>query len=413
MKKTLIKFFYITLIVVVSSDFIYGQFNMDGEFRPRFEFRDGYKIQRDSITEPAYIITQRSRINLNYKNDYFSSCFSIQDVRVWGESKYKTDQSATNIHEAWVDLIITDKLSTRLGRQQIKYDDQRLLAGANWNNVSATHDLALFKFANNAWDLHLGLAYNNDTEKQFESYYPIDYYKTLSFIWLQKEINDSLRFSLIDIADGYQSDKDGNPVYLRNTIGGNLWMENYIPCLDVHLEAYRQHGTDKTGKEINAWFFSGLLKYHFLSKKVNFSVGYDYFTGNDTINSSSDVNKSFSNLYGAGHSKLGSMDYFTIVDKHTKGAGLRDLYAKIDYKYKAVIFNMDYHLFCLNASEIENNYLGSELDFGFSFTKNEISLKAGYSVMFASSTMDLIKSGDNNHFSSWAWMMITLKPKFL
>ena len=41
----------------------------------------------------------------------------------------------------------------------------------------------------------------------------------------------------------------------------------------------------------------------------------------------------------------------------------------------------------------------------------DITLNAGYSLMFASDSMEVLKGGDKGENNSWAWMMFTFKPK--
>ena len=56
-------------------------------------------------------------------------------------------------------------------------------------------------------------------------------------------------------------------------------------------------------------------------------------------------------------------------------------------------------------------YLGTEVDLvlGYKLYKN-ISLNVGYSQMFGSDSLQIIKGGDVNETNNWAWAMITFKP---
>ncbi len=60
-----------------------------------------------------------------------------------------------------------------------------------------------------------------------------------------------------------------------------------------------------------------------------------------------------------------------------------------------------------------NNYLGTEVDLVLSYNlAKDINFKAGYSQMFATTTMEAVKGGSKDATSSWGWVMITIKPKF-
>ena len=46
-----------------------AQFDLSGEIRPRTEYRHGFKTLGFSDQEAAFQISQRSRLNANYKKD--------------------------------------------------------------------------------------------------------------------------------------------------------------------------------------------------------------------------------------------------------------------------------------------------------------------------------------------------------
>jgi hypothetical protein len=56
--------------------------------------------------------------------------------------------------------------------------------------------------------------------------------------------------------------------------------------------------------------------------------------------------------------------------------------------------------------------LGTELDLTLGYKlANNITLSAGYSKMFATDTMEILKGGDKDADNSWGWIMFTFKPK--
>ena len=65
------------------------------------------------------------------------------------------------------------------------------------------------------------------------------------------------------------------------------------------------------------------------------------------------------------------------------------------------------------------NGLGTEIDFvmGYTFTK-ALHIRAGYSQMFATQTMQVVKYPDDPNgdyykgTNNWAWVMLTFKPTF-
>jgi choline-glycine betaine transporter len=58
-------------------------------------------------------------------------------------------------------------------------------------------------------------------------------------------------------------------------------------------------------------------------------------------------------------------------------------------------------------------YLGTEIDFaaGYTFSK-AVAIKAGYSMMFVSETMQYLKETQKDTGNRWGWVMLIFKPTF-
>jgi hypothetical protein len=56
--------------------------------------------------------------------------------------------------------------------------------------------------------------------------------------------------------------------------------------------------------------------------------------------------------------------------------------------------------------------LGTEIDvsFGYKIADN-INFQVGYSHMFATDTMEVLKGGNKENTNNWAWAMFVFKPK--
>lgn len=60
-----------------------------------------------------------------------------------------------------------------------------------------------------------------------------------------------------------------------------------------------------------------------------------------------------------------------------------------------------------------NNGLGTELDFTFGYNLSKaVKMQAGYSQMFATESMEVLKDGNYKNTNNWAWIMFTFKPTF-
>jgi hypothetical protein len=124
----------------------FAQFSLEGDFRPRAEFRRGYQRMPHEDDKPAGHISQRSRLILGFSQDRVTTRLSLQDVRVWGDQMPLTDVPSFDLHEAWIQLALTDSLFIRAGRQEIRYDNQRLFAVNDWNNVAQKHDAIVMRY---------------------------------------------------------------------------------------------------------------------------------------------------------------------------------------------------------------------------------------------------------------------------
>ena len=401
----------------------FSQFVLSGEFRPKTEFRDGYKTLLTNDQNPAFLTAQRSRLIANYKDKSVATRLSLQDVRTWGEAASKTDISSINVFEAWAEVFFSNAISLRFGRQELSYDQNRLLGAANWNDVGASHDLLQMRFHKN-FDFQAGFAYNNDKSKNFESNYPVNNYKTLVFGRAEKNFGDYLNGSAILIADGYQKENDPETIYQRYTYGGNLFFRNDSVRSKIYATAYLQNGKTPDGTPISAYFVALNYDYSF-TKSFNGMLAAEYFSGDDAFSSDTKYN-SFNNLYGNGHNYYGYMDYFSQIDKDTKNGGLMDLYARGTLKFnKKFSGELTYHYLALTNNIIDavsspgNNlkadrYLGSEIDLSLKYKPaDNLEITGGYSSMFATPTMELLKGGDHSKYPSWAWIMLTFKPEFL
>ena len=144
MKKLIVSSVFLTIMSLYS----YGQFTLDGELRPRFEYRHGYKNVADSSQNSAAFVEQRTRLNFGYKAEGYIFKLTLQDVHIWGSqpqlvntySKTNTDGSLLSIHEAWGEALLNDYWSFKFGRQEIALDDHRIFGNVGWASQARSHD---------------------------------------------------------------------------------------------------------------------------------------------------------------------------------------------------------------------------------------------------------------------------------
>ena len=157
-----------------------GQLSLTGQLRTRSEYRDGVGTLNAKSNDAAFFTSQRTRLIFNYKASKVIFQASLQDVRVWGQDAStisNADGSRLSVHEAWAEIILANKKDTifhnangpdyfgiKIGRQELLYDDSRLLGNLDWLQQARRHDAIVFKLLAKGWQVDLGNAFNQNTD---------------------------------------------------------------------------------------------------------------------------------------------------------------------------------------------------------------------------------------------------------
>ena len=83
MKKNLLTTLIISLIVCSA---FAQQFDLSAELRPRYENRHGFQSLLDTNEEGSNFISQRTRLNFDFKNEKLKLKIVMQNVRVLNPS---------------------------------------------------------------------------------------------------------------------------------------------------------------------------------------------------------------------------------------------------------------------------------------------------------------------------------------
>jgi hypothetical protein len=183
MYKNVLNQYTLALILLFSSCFCsipaFAQLSLDGQIRTRGELRDGYGTLEPIGDQSAAFVSQRTRLIFNYNSSKLIFHASIQDVRLWGQDASTISIAGGNqleVHEAWVELILSNKkdpsfksapfdyLTIKMGRQELAYDDQRLLGSLDWLQQARRHDAIVLKMLEKGWQVDLGGAFNQNTD---------------------------------------------------------------------------------------------------------------------------------------------------------------------------------------------------------------------------------------------------------
>ena len=374
----------------------FAQFTLDGEVRPRFEYRHGYKAVADSAQDGAASIEQRTRLNFGYKTEGYNFKVTLQDVRVWGSQPQLVQTAAQqnnsgaylSIHEAWGEALMSEKWSLKLGRQEIDYDDARILGNVAWAQQARSHDAAILKFKSEKLKIDFGGAYNQDQSALIGTYASQGSYKAMQFLWLNNKFNENFSASVLFLNLGkeqlnYDSSASSSAIppvgpkayYTDNysqTIGTRLLYKK--EKLEVAGAFYYQMGMDANrtsvlrdregeyDKKIEAMNFRLDISYK-ITDKLTASAGYEYMSGHsqtDTSFAYRTVNHSFNPHFGTNHKFNGLMDYF-YVGNHINSVGLQDIFFGLKYKSEKFWVAADGHLFAATTDVWDGYKFGKEL----------------------------------------------------
>jgi len=395
-----------------------AQFTLSGEFRPRAEYRRGYKTLAAENQDPAFFVEQRTRVNMNLVQEEYEFKVVFQDIRVWGSQSQlvKNDGALTTLHEAWGAVKMGENSRFKIGRQEIILDDHRMFGNVGWAQQARSHDALIFETNTEKFSMKLAGAYNQEVAQINTSFYTVpNSYKTLQFAWIKQKF-DSFNASVLVLNNGKQGGVLGDSrTYFGQTIGTRFdFMKG---ALRPGGNIYVQRGKDADGTKINALEYSLELNYS-ITEKTKLTAGMEYLSGNSEVSNSGE-NQAFNPLYGTNHKFNGFMDYF-YVGNHAKSVGLQDVFVKVKTKIGKVGSQADVHFFSSAADILDpetsaaaNSYLGTEVDLVINYQSSaDVNLKVGYSQMFGTDSMELLKGGDSSVTNNWGWVMLTIKPTF-
>ncbi|MBW6483657.1 MAG: alginate export family protein [Vicingaceae bacterium] len=387
------------------------------DFRPRAEFRDGYRTLPNDTTSPAFFVSNRSRLLFTYQSKGFIFHTSIQDVRVWGAEGQFSKGSNLGIFEAYVEPSLNENFSVRIGRQKLDIDNNRLFSPANWSQFSRAHEGVRLFYNSEKLSTDVMGAFSQAKENVFETDFtsPTNNYKLMAFHHLTYKLTKNIQLMTINVVDGYEHKTNPDVLYLRATSGGRFTFtkNDFI----FTTAAYYQYGNDLSGAEIDAFYVQPEIKYKWFGKLTS-TIGAEIQSGDDAKNPDNIYN-SFVPLFGVAHRFMGNMDYFTSFPKDVKNGGLVNPYLFLNYQLnKKLSIRVDGHLFYTQNKVVDtkgdviDSYLGFENDFSFKYKFNEYTtLDVGFSYLLAEKSMETLKGGDSDNPALWSMCMITFKPE--
>lgn len=367
------KYIYIILICWWSTSNA-QELTISGEIRPRTEHKN--YLAGHTTLKPIWIATQRTRLRMDYNNKQkrFATRITFQDARVMGN----TDQQSTGnnntlgLYEGWAEIFFMEKISLRIGRQEIYYDDERILGQSNFGQAGRSHDAVLLRYRNK-WKIDIGGAIHNNTSKLSQSYeipYGLNNYKNMQLFHAERQW-EKLRIGMLFFNNGIEYTQAADPnnansqeeqeVIYNQTFGADIkWkLSKNITFRNI---GYHQMGYDHEKRKVNAYNIKSTVEWRTTNKKLGITAGVDYFSGNPQ-GASPDENRSFTTLYGAALLHLGMAGIYLLPYKQGQFSynnGVVKYLAEVKWRYnKWIIWN---RLYAYNSEHSLPKIQGQQLD---------------------------------------------------
>ena len=388
------------------------------EVMTRGEIRDG-AIPSENADDMAMFVQERTRLTLNYRNKGLEMQIMPQHFGIWGMKGNGT----LNIQQAWIQMSSRYGLFTRIGRQELYYDDERIIGRNDWAMASYMHDAMKFGYENGHHKVHLTLAYNQNTRDGQPYTEGGQVYKSMQTLWYHSDITPVLGISLLGMNVGLQSQAtEENRQEWQQVTGTYIkWHPR-----DFTLEGsfYYQSGHNDLAIPIDAWMMSFQSGWK-VNGKWSLNAGYDRLSGEPHFYVAPEGGiglaqlkriNGFNSLFGTRHEFYGAMDFF-YVQTYYEGLtpGLQDIHAGVQWKPGSKwAVNLKYHHLAttVDIPDATSRSLGNEVESTASWRlMDDVTLTAGYSYMHGTPTMVQLKRTRENQQLQWGWLMLVVSPR--
>ncbi|MCB9786924.1 MAG: alginate export family protein [Deltaproteobacteria bacterium] len=300
------------------------------QLRTRLNRNDG----RDGSNagDAALYFDNVARLSLRLTHASGLAAFAqVQDVRVWGEeADTLTDYSADgfDLHQAYGDLpLMKDQLVLRVGRQEIRILEERLVGAVAWTPQARSFDAVRLRWTPRSLrvegDLFFAQVRDTESVAPGPETNPNDdnvlFLGAVSTVRLVEGAETSNALSVQAFYDRSRADE-------RDRVTVGLYDRGAAGVFRYRLEGYFQGGS-LAGGSIAAWMLgleAGVLLER--ARNLQFVLWGDYLSG--TGSPADAARKSFDTLFATNHAFYGYADFFINVPARTGGRGLVDIALK-------------------------------------------------------------------------------------
>lgn len=396
-----------------------NQLTLDAQFLTRGEVRMGGLPANEIDDDFSAFFMERTRFIAGYSRPYLDARISFQHSGVWGQA----GKGALNLYETWVQLKAKNGMFAKVGRQELSYDDERIIGSNDWAMAASSHDVGKLGYEGHGHKAHLILGFNQNAENTNGGTFYVNGaqpYKSMQTVWYHYDVpRTNLGASLLFMNLGTQ-DEAYRVTRFQQLAGLYVLFKPHRWLMEASY--YRQFGHNEENLPIEAWMASSKIQFK-ANKQIDLSAGYDFLSGDELyyVRGQGQVGlvrhkkmKGFSTLYGSHHQFYGAMDFFYVrafVDGFSPG--LQNMYAGIDYSpMQKLCMNASYH-YLKTAVKLHDwsRTLGHELELSVTYRfMQDAKLSAGYSQMMGSDTMEALKQASDSGRLRWVWLSLNITP---
>lgn len=407
-------------------------FTLSGQLRPRFEYRNGAYQALQQGEEPAILVNNRLRLNMDYRfRQDLQLYVSLQQVNIWGQAPQVQVIDRTgglSVFEAYAALPLGGDFDLKLGRQQIVLDEDRIFGSLDWHPAGRAHDAvninwrpvenlylrSFFAFNQNYLDGKAATDKINGNVNNPKGQYftPGQPYQHMEALHAHYAFTPDQKLSFLFANLGLRNDDKAD--YNMQTFG--VHYRGRSQDLSYGAEAYLQTGKNNTGTTKEAYLLSAMVGYKFLPT-LSASMGIDYLSGNNSPDTSG-KDKVFIPFSGTNHKFYGFMDYYYVNNTpQIPQVGLFNPYisATLKTSEKGNLYAAGHYFRSAGKIDGKTRNLGVEADLVYTHKLQPFaSLQVGYSVHKVSDSYNTLRGfSATRSWQDWFWCSININPTML
>ena len=389
-------------------------FTLSGQLRPRFEYRNGAYQALQEGEEPAILVNNRLRLNMDYRfRQDLQLYVSLQQVNIWGQAPQVQVIDRTgglSVFEAYAALPLGGGFDLKLGRQQIVLDEDRIFGSLDWHPAGRAHDAvninwrpvenlylcSFFAFNQNYLDGKAATDKINGNVNNPKGQYftPGQPYQHMEALHAHYAFTPEQQLSFLFANLGLRNDDKAD--YNMQTFGVHYRGRSESLC----------YGAE-------AYLLAAMVGYKFLPS-LSATMGIDYLSGNNTTDSP-DKDKVFTPFSGTNHKFYGFMDYYYV--SYTPKVGLLNPYisATVKTSEKGNLSATGHYFRSAGKIDGKTRHLGVEADLVYTHKLQPFaSLQVGYSVHKVSGSYNTLRGfSATRPWQDWFWCSININPTML